>query len=160
MICDGASTEEELAVLGFLAGYRGETVRAYASDLRWWSRWCAKAEVDMLGVTRAHLEGYSAAMQDELGLSPATVARRLTTVCGFYRHCTADGLLARNPGEFVRRPAVPRGEHHTGPDLSGVRRVPACRELPWPQRAGVGQSARDARAAGLRGLPHRHRAPR
>ena len=35
------------------------------------------------------------------------MARRLTTVCGFYRHCTAEGLVARNPGEFVRRPSVP-----------------------------------------------------
>lgn len=107
MVSDGGPTEAELAVLGYLAGYRGETVRAYASDLRWWSRWCAELEVDMLGVSRAHIEGYAAAMQDHQGLSPASVARRLTTVCGFYRHCTAEGLLARNPGEFVRRPSVP-----------------------------------------------------
>jgi site-specific recombinase XerD len=107
MLNEGASTEEELVVLGFLAGYRGETVRAYASDLRRWSWWCARVEVDLLEVSRAHIEGYAAAMQDEQGMRPATVARRLTTVCGFYRHCTAEGLLARNPGEFVRRPSVP-----------------------------------------------------
>ena len=52
--------------MGFLAGYRGQRVQAYASDMRWWSRWCGRFQVDMLGVNRAHLEGYAAAMQDEL----------------------------------------------------------------------------------------------
>jgi site-specific recombinase XerD len=46
-------------------------------------------------------------MCDEHGLAPASVARRISTICTFYRHATSEGFLDRNPGEFVRRPHVP-----------------------------------------------------
>jgi hypothetical protein len=46
-------------------------------------------------------------LEDARDLAPATVARRITTVCGFYRHCTAEGVIDRDPGQFVRRPHVP-----------------------------------------------------
>ncbi|MEU6586536.1 tyrosine-type recombinase/integrase [Nocardia sp. NPDC046763] len=37
---------------------------------------------------------------------PATVARRLSVVAGFYRTCVIDGVLDRSPAEYVRRPRV------------------------------------------------------
>lgn len=112
MTNETASTEAELVVLGFLAGYRGETVGAYSSDLRWWALWCARIDVDLLAVSRAHIESYAAAIQDEQGLRPASVARRLTTVCGFYRHCTAEGLVTRNPVSSCAGRASPRRAAH------------------------------------------------
>ena len=40
------------------------------------------------------------------GRVPATVARRLSTLCGFYRYCHDEGLVTRNPAARVRRPKV------------------------------------------------------
>ena len=36
----------------------------------------------------------------------STVARRLSTLCSFYRDCHLEGILARNPAVNVRRPKV------------------------------------------------------
>jgi integrase/recombinase XerD len=97
----------ELAVGGYLAVFRGETARAYAGDLRGWEQWCTDQGVGVLTIARGHIERYAAVMADERGLAPASVARRISTICGFYRHATSEGYLDRNPGEFVRRPHVP-----------------------------------------------------
>jgi len=97
-------------VSSYLAGYRGETVRAYTGDLKSWTHWCASAGVNPVAATRAHIEAYARYLEDARDLAPATVARRITTVCGFYRHCTAEGVIDRDPGQFVSRPHdyVPR----------------------------------------------------
>ena len=104
----------ESAVVSYLAGYRGETVRAYSGDLRAWTEWCASSGIAPLAVTRAQIETYARSLQDTQGLLPATVARRVTTVCCFYRHCAAEDLIERNPGQFVRRPQVPSDSRTLG----------------------------------------------
>ena len=43
---------------------------------------------------------------DERGLAPATVDRRLSTVCGYYRFAHIDGRITSNPAHYVRRPRV------------------------------------------------------
>ena len=58
-----------------------------------------------LQATRAHIELYRAWM-DERGLAPATVDRRLSTVCGYYRFAHIDGRIPSNPAQYVRRPRV------------------------------------------------------
>ena len=52
-----------------------------------------------------HIELYRAWM-DEHGLAPATVDRRLSTVCGYYRFAHIDGRIPSNPAQYVRRPRV------------------------------------------------------
>jgi integrase len=60
-----------------------------------------------LASARVHIETYARDLEDGHRLAPATVARRVATICGFYRRCAADGVIDRNPGQFVRRPHVP-----------------------------------------------------
>ena len=43
---------------------------------------------------------------DERGLAPATIDRRLSTVCGYYRFAHIDGRIIANPAQYVRRPRV------------------------------------------------------
>ncbi len=45
-----------LAVYGFLARYRGATLRAYGQDLQAYLRWCQAVGLAPLGAQRAHLE--------------------------------------------------------------------------------------------------------
>lgn len=96
----------ETAVLGFLARYRGATLRAYRQDLRAFVAWCAGRGLEPLAASRAQLELYVRWMEEQ-GYSPSTIGRRLGTVAGLFRCAVLDGLIAANPSAAVGRPAVP-----------------------------------------------------
>lgn len=42
-----------VAMGGFLAGYSGKTLEAYALDMRQWSQWCLDHDLDLFEVRRA-----------------------------------------------------------------------------------------------------------
>jgi site-specific recombinase XerD len=88
-----------------LAGYSGNTRTSYTTDLRLFAAWCDDRGVRLLEVRRAHLEMFARTMEQE-GRMRSTVARRLSTLCSFYRYCHLEGLLIRNPAANVRRPKV------------------------------------------------------
>ena len=96
---------ERSAIAGFLAGYSGNPRVSYTTDLRLFAAWCADNRLRVLDVRRAHLETFARTMEQE-GRMRSTVARRLSTLCSFYRYCHLEGLLARNPAANVRRPKV------------------------------------------------------
>ena len=52
------TTEEEQALVGFLAGYGALTREAYQLDLRQWVQWCAERQVALFGARRADIEGF------------------------------------------------------------------------------------------------------
>jgi len=97
--------EAQLAAVAFLARYRGRTLDAYRDDLRGFFRWAADSRFSVLAATRPHIELYRTWME-ERGLAAATIDRRLSTVCGFYRFAHIDGRIAANPAQYVRRPQV------------------------------------------------------
>ena len=102
----GADTgEAEAAAAGFLARYSGRTLEAYRYDLRTFFQWANDRNLVVLAATRSHIELYRLGLEDR-GLAPATVDRRLTTVCGFYRFAHVDGRIRSNPAQHVRRPRV------------------------------------------------------
>ena len=100
---DPLEMRERGAIGGFLAGYSGNTRVSYTTDLRLFAGWCADNRVRLLEVRRAHLEMFARTMEEE-GRMRSTVARRLSTLCSFYRYCHIEGLLARDPAANVRRP--------------------------------------------------------
>ena len=57
----------------------------------------------MFVVERAHIELYARWCESE-GKAPATIGRRLSTICGFYNYCSQERLIDRNPAAHVRRP--------------------------------------------------------
>jgi integrase/recombinase XerD len=78
---------------------------SYTADLRYWFGWCHQHGLDVFGVRRGHLELW-ARMQEDVGLAPATISRRLSTVAGFYRFAAIDGVIEHSPAEYVRRPRI------------------------------------------------------
>jgi site-specific recombinase XerD len=74
------------AMAAFLTGYGDTTREAYSLDLRQWLRWCASHDLRVFAVKRAHIELYARWLEEE-GRARATVARRLSTIAGFYRYC-------------------------------------------------------------------------
>ena len=74
---------ERLALVGFLAGYRGLTREACTLDLRQFSGWCRARSVPLFAVRRADIETFAREMEAN-GRARATVTRRLCTIAGFY----------------------------------------------------------------------------
>src|SRR5579863_6815095 len=101
--------ETELAAVAFLARYSGRTLESYRYDLRSFFQWAADVDLDVLAATRPHIELFRTSLE-ERRLAPATVDRRLSTICGFYRLAHIDGRIASNPAQYVRRPTVHRSE--------------------------------------------------
>jgi site-specific recombinase XerD len=93
----------QIALGGFLAGYSNNTFLEYQQDLRQFVSWCGDQDLELLGVKRTNLELF-ARWLERRGAARATIGRRLSTVTGFYRYCTEEGLMDRNPAANVRRP--------------------------------------------------------
>jgi integrase/recombinase XerD len=96
-----------LAAASYLARFTGATRRAYELDLRAFTDWCAVMGVDPPAASRPMIELYVRWIQETRRYARATVARRLSTVCGLYRTLVIDGMLAARPAEYVRRPRRP-----------------------------------------------------
>jgi integrase/recombinase XerD len=107
----------------FGAGDVDELVRRWLVEYR--SRhtrdaYLAASDLDPLGpLTRTHVAAWLAAQAEYGRLKPATRARRLAAVSGFYDWLFADGYIARNPTaglDRAHRPQWPKTS--TGPTLT------------------------------------------
>jgi hypothetical protein len=134
---DPLDVREREAIAGFLAGYAGNTRVSYTTDLRLFAGWCADRGLRLLEVRRAHVEMFARSMEQE-GRMRSTVARRLSTLCSFYRYCHLKGLLAR-----ARPPtsAAPRSTPSPGPWAWTATNSAPCSSKPvWIRHAITGSS--------------------
>jgi len=113
------TTEEDAALVGFLAGYSGLTFEAYQLDLRQWVQWCAERPVALFCARRADIETFGRHLE-ACGRARATIARRLCTIACFYRYAEEEGLIAISPAVHVRRPRLDYESHATGLDRNEV----------------------------------------
>ena len=113
------TTEEEVALAGFLAGYSGLTREAYQLDLRQYVQWCAEHQLSLFGARRADIEGFGRHLE-ALGRARATVARRLGTIACFYRYAEQEDLIRISPAVHVRRPRLDYESHAMGLDRNEV----------------------------------------
>jgi integrase/recombinase XerD len=110
---------DELAA-AFLAGYGPATREAYARDLRAWGGFLAGLGVEVLAAHRVHVDAFACWGEDD-GVAPATIARRLSALAGFYDYALDEGLIARSPVARVRRPRVSDESPRLGVDRSELR---------------------------------------
>src|SRR3954452_19361343 len=107
----------------FLAGFRSERTRAaYRRDLADFFKWVARHGIEPLDARRAHIEVYARALED-LGRSPATVARRLSTLAGFFRYGVEEDVIERSPVAHVRRPRVSQDSPTLGLERAELARL-------------------------------------
>jgi site-specific recombinase XerD len=126
-----------LAAVGFLARYSGPTRDAYALDLKSYFAWCGSRNAEVFEMTRPHIELYVRWMEEERGYAPATTARRLSTVAGFYRFAAIDGYIERSPAEYVRRPRVPEESQVLGLDRMQLGALVAVARAGTPDEAAL-----------------------
>jgi integrase/recombinase XerD len=113
------STNEQLALAGFLAGYSGLTRDAYTLDLRQYVAWCTEHHLAVFGARRADIECFARHLES-LARARATIARRICTVACFYRYAEQEGLIAISPAAHVRRPRLDYESHATSLDGNEV----------------------------------------
>lgn len=114
-----------LEYLRTVRNYRPNTIDGYGRDLERWAEFCA----DHLGTAAPDLDAVSAddvraylAWGLRQGLDRRTIARRLASLRGFFRHASREGWARRNPAQSV---TVPR----RGRKLPPVIRVEALQGL-------------------------------
>jgi site-specific recombinase XerD len=113
------STNEQLALAGFLAGYSGLTRDAYTLNLRQYVAWCTEHHLAVFGARRADIECFARHLES-LGRARTTIARRLCTMSCFHRYAEQEGLIAISPAAHVRRPRLDYESHATGLDGNKV----------------------------------------
>ena len=123
---------ERLALVGFLAGYRGATRDAYRMDLRLFTAWCAGQDIVLFGVRRTDIERYARHLEAR-GRARSTVARRLSTVAGFYRYAEQEGLIGRSPAVHVRGPRLDYESHTIGLDRNELGALLVAAGLAGPR---------------------------
>jgi integrase/recombinase XerD len=129
------STQERLALAGFLAGYTGLTREAYALDLRQYTSWCQQHQLRLFQARRADIECFARDLE-ACGRARATITRRLCTIAGFYRYAVEEDLLDHSPAAHVRRPRLDYESHATGLDRNELGALLVA--------AGLGQPAEHA----------------
>ena len=102
---DPATHLAERITIGFLAQHGTNTRAAYEIDLRLWGRWLAHHDIHPLEADRATIELWMRA-EEERGLAPATVARRIGTVRSWYRYAVEEGHIKVDPGARIKPPKV------------------------------------------------------
>lgn len=111
----GSRTDDSLLQLaaGWLVGYPAHTAAAYRRDLEAWTRWCALLDVHPLAAKRHHVDLWvrylTTQPQPRTGrpAAPATVARKLSALSGFYDYGVYDAqVLTYSPVTSARRPGV------------------------------------------------------
>jgi site-specific recombinase XerD len=136
-------------VLGWLAGKRSEHTRtAYARDLGIiprrragqapsWLAWCRTAGVHpVTGVTGMHVAVYARQLASA-DLSPASAARKLAAVAGWYAWLERRGHIGASPAVGIARPRRPPAQPAT-PGLTpdqALSLVRAADTAPGAQRA-------------------------
>ena len=130
------------------AGWSENTRAAYARDIGItpqrrasrapsWLAWCQEQEVHpVTGVTGLHVARYARQL-DAAGLSPASAARKLAAVSGWYAWLARRGHITASPATGVARP---RADPDTPPAPALTRDqaltlVHAADTAPGPQRA-------------------------
>lgn len=92
--------------LGTLEAERGasrNTVAAYRRDVRDFFRFLHDHGTDVATIEPDDIVGYVERLR-RTGFQPASIARRLSALRGFYRHLVREGAVARNPTDHVDVP--------------------------------------------------------
>jgi len=121
-------------IAGWLANFSTTHTRAaYYGDLVAFARYASAHGLNIMNASKADVAGFKALLEDPDagGLSPASVARRISAVSSFYRHLEEEGHTVGNPALLVRRPRV-SDESMT----QALTRVEAARILEHADTAG------------------------
>lgn len=93
-------------ITSWVISYTSEnTQQAYLNDLKTFCTFLDHTHLDLLQVTRTHLDIFTRLQEKTTG-SNASVARRLAAISAFYRFLLLDEVIEKSPADYIRRPPV------------------------------------------------------
>jgi site-specific recombinase XerD len=96
-----------LVAVSFLAQYPNPNTRdAYRTDLRLFFAWCEQIGVHPLEMKRVHLQAFASYLATGRGNAPASVARRIGTISGYYETAVLDEVLEHSPAHHLKLPPI------------------------------------------------------
>jgi integrase/recombinase XerC len=105
------------------------TLRSYASDLRQFLAFAGQAGADVATLDRSLVRAFVASLHGRS--APATVARKLSAIRGFFRHLVESGLRDSDPTARIRAPKLGHRlpVHLTVDDAFRLMETPAAAKL-------------------------------
>jgi Site-specific recombinase XerD len=140
------------AFLEMMAAERGaspHTLAAYAKDLADLAAFLASEDVAVESAIPAQLGDYFAALA-RTGMTPATTARRLSSLRQFYRYLCGEGWRADDPTTVLAAPRRARRLPHVLAVAEVERLIAAAGEIKGPEGARLVCLLELLYAAGLR----------
>lgn len=96
-----------IAHLRVEVGASAHTLRAYSSDLGRYLEWCERSGVAPLQASHRQIRMYLAEL-DRARYARKTIARRLSSLRGWYGHLAQSGIVASDPTEILSAPKPER----------------------------------------------------
>ncbi len=93
-----------LASLWTEAGLADNTIAAYRSDLESFADFCQHSRVNFRDLSPADVQAFLIRLREKDSLALSSIARRLTAVKIFCRHCFQQGHLARDVAALMEPP--------------------------------------------------------
>lgn len=154
----------------WLVGHPANTATAYRRDLEAWAKWCQRLRVHPLAAERHHVDAWvrhlTTEPQPRTGrpAAPATVARKLSALAGFYDYGLHDAqVLIHSPAASVRRPKVSDESQAVGLTADELRQLLAAATAHSPRTAALvsvltfcGLRISEALGADVRDYGHDH----
>jgi integrase/recombinase XerD len=97
--------EQYLASLTLERGLSSTSVASYGHDLRLFEAFCAERGLDV-HIQSAQVREFLQSLRTARRLEPATIARKLACLRGFFRFLVAQGVLKKNPTTFIESPRL------------------------------------------------------
>lgn len=105
------SARATMAAKGYLARYKGQTLRTYSISLGLLFRFLLAYRIDPLDAKRPHLELFMREyLEGQRGNSPTSVHHHMSAVRGFYKFAQLDDYIVKNPSLGLAMPKVWRDE--------------------------------------------------
>lgn len=103
----GPEEQDYLRRLAVERGYSRHTLAAYSRDLGKFAAWRRRQAGPLLSADGAQVRAFLRSLETQ-HRSPATQARQLAVLRGFYRDCRANGLREDDPTEALTAPRARR----------------------------------------------------
>jgi len=109
------TTAERVLQAFLISKVNPNTREAYRRDLLQLLAYCSRYELDLLNLSRPHLDLFRESLAREQ-LSPASIARKLSAVAAFYDYAVKAGVVRESPAANIERPKVGTDTPRTGLD--------------------------------------------
>ncbi len=116
-----------LDYLGLERGLSDLSCQSYRADIEKFGRYMAAQQRDMNEIRQSDLTGYLEFLRKS-GMAPASIARNLSSLKGFFRYLSRKGETAKNPAETIVGPKLYRA-HPGALPIDDVSRLLDCARL-------------------------------